>query len=62
MVELLLVVCLAARPEECREIRVQHEPYSFVLCLEDGPLQAIEWAKSNPGYTVKRWRCREPRA
>jgi hypothetical protein len=63
MLELLLLVCLAAQPDRCEEIYMRTEgPTDMMQCLFNGQKQAIKWREEHPGYVVRKWRCGEPRA
>lgn len=61
MVEMVLIVCLAAAPDKCEEKKLPvGEPIGARGCLYYGQLQAAEWAAQHPDYIVKKWRCTVP--
>lgn len=57
MVELVLVVCLLAAPDRCREERPVSEPYTAMECVLHGQVEAARWVAANPRYKLLRWRC-----
>lgn len=54
MLTLVLTVCLASSPSQCREERT---PIEAVLPIECAQAMA-EWAVQHPWLTVQRWTCR----
>ncbi|WP_296585715.1 hypothetical protein [Xanthobacter sp.] len=54
MLTLILTVCLASDPAQCREERV---PTEAVLPMECTAAMN-EWAVLHPWLTVQRWACR----
>ena len=63
MLQLVLIVCLMAKPDRCEEVYLAMQaPGSMMQCMVDGQKQAAEWLEEHPGYVLKRWRCGEPRA
>ena len=62
VVEIVLVVCLLAAPEECHEERPVWETVSLERCVRDGQVQASIWVNEHPGYRLSRWRCEHPTA
>lgn len=58
MVSLILVVCLAASPETCREEQPPLETQSGLSCLVAGELVAAAWLEEHPKWMLKGWRCR----
>ena len=61
MIELPLLVCLAAQPDRCQEVYLRQDgPVDIMQCLFNGQKQAIQWGEEHPGYVVKRWRCGQP--
>jgi hypothetical protein len=56
MTSLLLTICLAANPSECRT-----EPIAFdggpVACALFGQQAAIEWLALHPKWRLSKWRC-----
>lgn len=62
MVSLILVVCLAASPETCREeqppLEAQSGLQSGLFCLEEGELATAAWLEEHPKWMLKGWRCK----
>jgi len=57
--ELVLLVCLAASPETCREERLQ---VSYVetdprMCMAGAVPTIAEWSGDHPEWRIARWRC-----
>ena len=57
VIELVLVVCLAASPTECREERPLTEINSVMSCTTQGQMVAAHWLSRHPAFTLSRWRC-----
>jgi hypothetical protein len=57
MVSLILVVCLAAAPDVCREERPPIEPVSGLSCVMEGQQFASQWLEEHPKWALKGWRC-----
>jgi hypothetical protein len=62
MIELVLVVCLMTRPDECS---VERPPFvapftNVVACSRSGHMHAVQWELSHPRWSVRRWRCEPP--
>jgi hypothetical protein len=58
MITLILVVCLAATPDICREETPPIDPASSMSCVVQGQLMASEWLSEHPKWLLKGWRCR----
>ena len=58
MVSLILVVCLSAAPDVCREERPPLEAVSETSCMVQGQLLAAQWLDEHPKWALKGWRCR----
>jgi len=58
MVSLILLVCLAASPETCREERPPVEVETGLSCLMQGQLIAVEWLEEHPKWTLRGWQCK----
>jgi hypothetical protein len=56
VIALLLKVCLAAAPAECRDIQIPFDGPMAACCLH-GQFTAAEWISSHPGYRIAEWRC-----
>lgn len=61
MIELVLVVCLAATPTSCREERPGFAGLSMTSCVMQGQMLVARWLTEHPFLTLSRWRC-EPAA
>ena len=57
LIELVMVVCLAAFPAECREERPATEIASVMACATQGQMVAAQWLSEHPAFTLSRWRC-----
>jgi len=57
MIELVLIVCLAAEPASCREERPGFEGLSMISCVTQGQALAARWLADHPALTLSRWRC-----
>jgi hypothetical protein len=62
MIELVLIVCLAATPEACHEERPGFEGLSMISCVTQGQALAARWLADHPALTLSRWRCGPARA
>jgi hypothetical protein len=58
MVTLVLVVCLAATPDICREEQPPAEIANAESCIVEGQVIASRWLEEHPKWTLKAWRCR----
>jgi hypothetical protein len=58
MIALVLVVCLAAAPDICRDEQPPLAPPSLGACLAQGQIIAAQWLDEHPKYTLRGWRCR----
>jgi hypothetical protein len=58
MAELVVMVCLLARPEKCQEFNVPGaSTEDVVTCIRQGGDKSTEWQKQNTQYFVIGWRC-----
>ncbi len=58
MFEILLMVCLAATGEQCREYKLTEKQYEDVVtCIRDSHAKAYEWQTENKKYTIIGTRC-----
>jgi hypothetical protein len=55
---LVIVVCLAAEPNICREERMPLDTGSGVLCMTQGQQVAAQWLADHPSWVLRGWRCR----
>ena len=58
MVTLILLVCLAASPETCREESPPSDAQSGLSCMLEGQLIATAWLEEHPKWMLRGWRCR----
>lgn len=56
MIQLVLIVCLAASPTSCKEERPNFDG-SLLSCATQGQLLAAQWLAEHPAYTLNKWRC-----
>src|SRR5260221_8059859 len=61
MVSLILIVCLAATPDVCREEQPPVDVASAMSCAMDGQLIALQWLDDHPKWTLRGWRGRSGR-
>lgn len=56
---LVLLVCLAASPETCREERllVSYDLADARSCMMGSVPVIAEWAETHPEWQVSRWKC-----
>ena len=57
LIELVMLVFLAASPSECREERPLNEIASVMACAAQGQMVAARWLSQHPAFTLSRWRC-----
>ena len=58
MVQLVVLICLLANPQQCSEKAVPGtETDGIVKCLKSAGDKADEWQRSNSQYFVIGWRC-----
>ncbi len=57
MISLILVVCLSATPDVCREERPLVEITTPMVCLVQGQQVAAEWIEEHPKWRLQGWRC-----
>jgi hypothetical protein len=57
--DLLVVACLLAAPEDCREhrVRVSIERGDPMFCVMNAAPFITEWAAAHPNWRLKSWRC-----
>ncbi|WP_181704137.1 hypothetical protein [Chthonobacter albigriseus] len=56
--DIVMLICLAAKPGECADHRIQYESYgSLNECLFEAQFYIAQWRQANPQYDVKNWRC-----
>jgi hypothetical protein len=57
MISLILVVCLSATPDICREEPSRVEITTPMVCLIQGQQIAAEWIEEHPKWRLQGWRC-----
>ena len=57
MFTLVLVVCLSATPDVCREERPPIDAVSPMSCVVQGQQIAAEWLEDHPKWQLAAWRC-----
>jgi hypothetical protein len=57
MITLILIVCLSATPDTCREERPPIDVVSPMACLVQGQQIAAEWLGEHPKWQLAAWRC-----
>jgi hypothetical protein len=58
MVSLILVVCLTATPDVCREERPPMDVLSGASCMIQGQQLASEWLNEHPKWVLRGWQCK----
>lgn len=62
MFELVLVVCLAGRPDQCaieRPPSIERFPTSMA-CTRSSYVHVVHWLMEHPNWNVRRWQCEQP--
>jgi hypothetical protein len=60
-VDLVLTVCLAAQPAECRDEHLYFQSHgSLVQCMLLAPSEIARWSQEHPALKVVRWKCAYP--
>ncbi|MCW2241293.1 hypothetical protein [Azospirillum canadense] len=64
MFELVLVVCLAAQPDQCTIERPPSiERFATAMdCTHGGYFHVVRWLMEHPNWNVRRWQCEQPSA
>lgn len=59
MLELLMTVCLASAPQDCREVRLNFaaDNTSPMQCMLYGQMEIAKWIEEHPAFQIKKWRC-----
>jgi hypothetical protein len=63
MIELVLIVCLANAPDQCKDVHLTYaDEYATPMqCLMQGQPQIAQWIVEHPPiWRVKRWWCGHP--
>ncbi|MDQ2104120.1 hypothetical protein [Azospirillum isscasi] len=64
MFELVLVICLALRPDQCaieRPPSVERFP-TAMECTRNSYVHVVHWLMEHPAWNVRQWRCEQPGA
>lgn len=59
MFELIISVCLLNSPDQCKNVHLTYmgelnTPYQ---CMMIGQPEMAKWSVSNPGWSIRKWRC-----
>ena len=58
MIEMVLVYCMIANPDQCTEQRpVFEEPLSSMACMMSAQEVALQYVHEHPDMQLARWRC-----
>lgn len=57
MFQVILMVCLAASGEDCREYKLPKEYENVVTCITDSHGVGSAWQGENPKFTLIGTRC-----
>ena len=59
MLELLVSICLASEPSQCKEVSLVYAADSATpfQCMMGAPSEIAKWADEHPKWLVKRWTC-----
>jgi hypothetical protein len=58
MFEVIVMVCLAATGEDCREFRLPGTEFpDAVTCIRESHAEGAAWQSQNPKYTLIGTRC-----
>jgi hypothetical protein len=61
MVDLILRVCLAAQPNNCRDEHLLFESRgSLFQCMILAPTEIAKWSAEHPALKIIRWKCATP--
>jgi hypothetical protein len=57
MVQLVLVFCMLASPNSCKEERPMLEGMTLSACMVQSQQIASTWLADHPNWSLARWRC-----
>ena len=57
MVQLVLVFCMIASPNSCKEERPMLDGMTLSSCMVQGQQIASDWLSEHPSWSLSRWRC-----
>lgn len=61
MVDLVLTVCLAANPANCRDEHLLFQSRgSLFQCMILAPAEIAKWSAEHPALKIVRWKCAFP--
>jgi hypothetical protein len=58
MIELMFVACLSVANSGCEEKSMIFVETPMQLCMLRAQGELASWTESNPGWTIRRWSCR----
>ncbi len=63
MIELIILACMVQTPETCKDVHLTFagESTTPIQCMIVGEPTVATWAKDNPEWRIKKWRCGRPR-
>jgi hypothetical protein len=61
MITLILVVCLSATPDICREERPPIDVANPIQCMTQGEIVAAQWLEEHPKWQLAGLRCQVTR-
>jgi hypothetical protein len=59
MIELLFVACVSATTSACEEKSMIFVDVPIHACMLGAQGELAGWTRSNPGWTIRRWTCRD---
>ena len=60
-VNLVMTVCLAAHPGECRVEKLSFESRgNLMTCMFLAQSEIVKWSAEHPALKVKKWKCAFP--
>ena len=59
MIELVFTACLAAAPQECKDVHLTFAEISVspVMCALIGQVEMAKWTERNPAFRPGRFKC-----
>lgn len=61
LINLILTVCLAGAPQQCREETLTFESQGDLRkCMFLAPIEIARWSGDHPLLNVTRWKCEIP--
>lgn len=59
MIELLFVACLSVTDPICEENSLVFVDIPLQTCMLRAQSELAGWTNANPGWTIRRWSCRD---